>query len=67
MKILQRSRVKDTHYKCGTTLVDSGNEHLVKNPKAVLVVPADNSWYVVPPEESVIFLNSKGKCIHANF
>ena len=46
------------------TLVDAGNESLTRDAtKPVLAVPADHTWYVIPPEESVIILNDKGNFI----
>ncbi|KAL4065179.1 hypothetical protein J3A83DRAFT_4414365 [Scleroderma citrinum] len=51
----------DMPFKCGTTLVDQGNEGLVKGCEPILAVPADDTWYVVPPGASVIFLGAEGK------
>ncbi|KAL4075327.1 hypothetical protein V8B97DRAFT_1883409 [Scleroderma yunnanense] len=59
--IIYCSQSDDTPFKCGTTLVDQGNEGLVKGCEPILAVPADDTWYVVPPGASVIFLGAEGK------
>ena len=60
--IISHNRTDDSQFKCGTALVDRGNEWLVEElNRPFLTVPTDDStWYVVPPEKSVIFRNDKG-------
>ncbi|KIM56736.1 hypothetical protein SCLCIDRAFT_1220175, partial [Scleroderma citrinum Foug A] len=59
--IISRNRTNGSEFKRGTTLVDRGNEWLVEGNKPFLAVPTDDStWYVVPPEKSVIFRNNEG-------
>ncbi|KAI6125327.1 hypothetical protein EDD17DRAFT_1771376 [Pisolithus thermaeus] len=58
--IIQRDRIPDL-YKCGTTLIDHGNEDLARDSEKVLFVPADDTWYVVGEHESIAFINSTGK------
>jgi hypothetical protein len=59
-KIVIRERSDDTSFKRGTLLVDCGNEDLIPDGVSALLVPADETWYVVSPTENVIFVNSKG-------
>ncbi|KAH7903594.1 hypothetical protein BJ138DRAFT_1107542 [Hygrophoropsis aurantiaca] len=62
VKIVSRDRVIDHEYKCRTTLVDRGNEDLVRPGDDFLSVPVDDgTWYVVEPDESVVFVNSNGE------
>lgn len=50
----------DTSFKQGTLLVDYGNEDLAGSGVTFLSVPIDDSWYVIEPDESIIFIDSKG-------
>ncbi|KAG1817583.1 uncharacterized protein BJ212DRAFT_1576659 [Suillus subaureus] len=50
----------DTSFKQGTLLVDRGNEDLVDSGSSTLSVPVDGSWYVIEPDESIIFFDSNG-------
>lgn len=50
-------------FKCGTVLIDRGNEDLRCAGNGALVVPADDTWYMVNEHESVAFVNSAGKFI----
>ncbi|KAG0701054.1 hypothetical protein DFH29DRAFT_1000545 [Suillus ampliporus] len=59
-RLVTRDRSDDSSYKRGTLLVDCGNEDLVDSGAMALSVPADGSWYVVEPDESIIFVDSKG-------
>ncbi|KAG2138190.1 hypothetical protein BD769DRAFT_1637950 [Suillus cothurnatus] len=60
VKVVIRDRFDDTGYKRGTLLVDRGNEDLVGSGNTALSVPVDESWYVIEPDESIIFIDSKG-------
>jgi hypothetical protein len=60
VKVVIRDRFDDTGYKRGTLLVDHGNEDLVGSGNTALSVPVDKSWYVIEPDESIIFIDSKG-------
>lgn len=58
--MVTRDRSDATAFKKGTLLVDRGNEDLVDSGVASLSVPVDDSWYVIEPDESIIFVNSEG-------
>ncbi|KAG2031557.1 hypothetical protein BDR03DRAFT_1015959 [Suillus americanus] len=60
VKVVIRDCSDDTNFKWGTLLVDRGNEDLVDSGVAVLSVPVDESWYVIEPDESIIFIDSEG-------
>ncbi|KAG2097407.1 hypothetical protein BD769DRAFT_1780647 [Suillus cothurnatus] len=60
VKVVIRDHFDDTGYKRGTLLVDCGNEDLVGSGNTTLSVPVDESWYVIEPDESIIFIDSKG-------
>ncbi|KAG1718580.1 hypothetical protein EDB19DRAFT_1920363 [Suillus lakei] len=60
IKVVIRDRSDDTSFKRGTLLVDHGNEDLVDSGNTALSVPVDESWYVIEPDESIIFINSNG-------
>ena len=64
VQITTRNRTNDSQFKHNTVLVDKGNEWLARKHKPFLAVPTDDTWYVVPPEESIIFLNDEGICKH---
>ena len=49
--------------KRGTVLVDQGNEDLAGDNKVMLSVPADETWIVVEPWESIIFMDEHGDYI----
>lgn len=58
-----RERLDDSHLKCHSILIDTGNEDLVQGTaKPTVVVPfnSDSEWHVVKPHESVIFINQAG-------
>lgn len=44
----------------GTILVDKGNEYLANNKENILSVPVDDTWYVVQPWESIVFVDKNG-------
>ena len=50
---------EDVHIR--TVLINRGNEHLVGPGVPVLVVPIDESWYVVKQWENAIFVDENGK------
>ena len=50
--------------KRGTVLVDHGNEDLADGNESVLSVPVDNTWIVVEPWESIIFIDESGEYIY---
>ncbi|KAG1741683.1 hypothetical protein EDB19DRAFT_1972393 [Suillus lakei] len=60
IKVVIRDRSDDTSFKWGTLLVDRGNEDLVDSGNTALSVPVDESWYVIEPDESIIFIDSNG-------
>ncbi|KAG1836227.1 hypothetical protein C8R48DRAFT_744111 [Suillus tomentosus] len=60
VRMVTRDRSAKTSYKRGTLLVDRGNEDLVGSGDTALSVPVDDSWYVIEPDESIIFVDSKG-------
>ncbi|KAG1902008.1 uncharacterized protein F5891DRAFT_1187037 [Suillus fuscotomentosus] len=60
VRMVTHNRSAKTSYKRGTLLVDHGNEDLVGSGDTTLSVPVDDSWYVIEPDESIIFVNSKG-------
>ncbi|KAG2056868.1 hypothetical protein BDR06DRAFT_995338 [Suillus hirtellus] len=60
VRIVTHDHSAKTSYKRGTLLVDHGNEDLVGSGDTALSVPVDDSWYVIEPDESIIFVNSKG-------
>ncbi|KAG1751726.1 hypothetical protein EDB19DRAFT_1903671 [Suillus lakei] len=60
IKVVIHDRSDDTSFKRGTLSVDHGNEHLVDSGNTALSVPVDESWYVIKPDESIIFINSNG-------
>ena len=66
MQLVTRSRVNDDRFKYHSILVDAGNEDLATNPaKPAVVVPIDSDgvWYVVKPDQSIIFVNENGKML----
>ena len=60
VRVVIRDHSDDTSFKRGTLLVDCGNEDLVDSGNTALSVPVDESWYVIEPDESIIFINSEG-------
>ena len=42
-------------------LVDRGNEHLVKEGAAYVVVPVDETWIVVHQWQNMIFVDEQGE------
>ncbi|KAG1895723.1 uncharacterized protein F5891DRAFT_1193902 [Suillus fuscotomentosus] len=58
--MVTRDRSAKTSYKRCTLLVNRDNEDLVGSGDTALSVPVDDSWYVIEPDESIIFVNSKG-------
>ncbi|KIO06538.1 hypothetical protein M404DRAFT_24742 [Pisolithus tinctorius Marx 270] len=59
LTIILCDHMPDPH-KCGAILVDHGNKDLAGAGEKVLIVPADNTWYVVKEHASVTFINSTG-------
>ncbi|KAG1759298.1 hypothetical protein EDD22DRAFT_971676 [Suillus occidentalis] len=59
VKVVTRDRSDATAFKKGTLLVDRGNEDLVDSGVTSLSVPVDDSWYVIEPDESIIFVDSE--------
>lgn len=58
-----RDRIEDSRLKHHSILIDAGNEDLAQDAvRPVVTVPldTDNTWYVVKPDESVIFTNQMG-------
>ncbi|KAG1751229.1 hypothetical protein EDB19DRAFT_1904086 [Suillus lakei] len=47
-------------FKQGTLLVGHGSEDLVDSGNTALSVPVDESWYVIEPDEIIIFIDSNG-------
>ncbi|KAG1893902.1 uncharacterized protein F5891DRAFT_1195822 [Suillus fuscotomentosus] len=60
VRMVTCDRPAKTSYKRGILLVDRGNEDLVGSGDTALSVPVDDSWYVIEPDESIIFVDSKG-------
>ncbi|KAG1798268.1 uncharacterized protein HD556DRAFT_1440608 [Suillus plorans] len=60
VRMVTRDCSAKTSYKWGTLLVDRGNEDLVGSGDTALSVPEDDSWYVIEPDESIIFVDSEG-------
>ncbi|KAG1904691.1 uncharacterized protein F5891DRAFT_1184104 [Suillus fuscotomentosus] len=59
VRMVTRDHSAKTSYKRGTLLVDRGNEDLVGSGDTALSVPVDDLWYVIEPDESIIFVDSK--------